>query len=255
MTTSTRLQTSTSDQFDIGAIMSAPAKDPRWLSTCLVMGLLSLIPVVGALNLSGWSKAIAERDEGDTSLPEANLSYLGRGWHLLLAWLPLAAILSAGVVVSSVVALGAASQAFDADRFDADRVGDWNAMMTVVVMLVGTIMMSSVVLTIVGPAVNFLHIVDGERFASLAFKKQVAIMREGGVQYLLFFVAILVAGVVAQLGMFAFFVGVLVTVPYGQAMQGAAIAEFKRVLRPHSAGFAIDGSVGGRSGSPLGLKI
>lgn len=251
MTTSiSRSPTSTSDQFDIGAIMSAPAKDPRWLSTCLVMGLLSLIPVVGALNLSGWSKAIAERDEGDTSLPEANLSYLGRGWHLLLAWLPLAAILSAGVVVSSVVALGAASQAVD-----ADSVGDWNALMTVVVMLIGTIMMSSVVLTIVGPAVNFLHIVDGERFASLAFKKQVAIMREGGVQYLLFFVAILVAGVVAQLGMFAFFVGVLVTAPYGQAMQGAAIAEFKRVLRPHSAGFAIDGSVGGRSGSPLGLKI
>ena len=90
MTTSiSRSPTSTSDQFDIGAIMSAPAKDPRWLSTCLVMGLLSLIPVVGALNLSGWSKAIAERDEGDTSLPEANLSYLGRGWHLLLAWLPL----------------------------------------------------------------------------------------------------------------------------------------------------------------------
>ena len=28
-----------------------------------------------------------------------------------------------------------------------------------------------------------------------------------------------------------------------------------RVLRPHAAGFAIDGSVGGRSGSPLGLKI
>jgi hypothetical protein len=214
------------------------------------MGLLSLIPVVGALNLSGWSKAIAERDEADTSLPEANLSYLGRGWHLLLAWLPLAAILSAGVGVSSVVALGAASRAFD-----ADSVGDWNALMTVVVMLVGTIMMSSVVLTIVGPAVNFLHIVDGERFASLAFKKQVAIMREGGVQYLLFFVAILVAGVVAQLGMFAFFLGVLITVPYGQAMQGAAIAEFKRVLRPHSAGFAIDGSVGGRSGSPLGLKV
>ena len=253
MTTSiSRSPTSTSDQFDIGAIMSAPAKDPRWLSTCLVMGLLSLIPVVGALNLSGWTKAIADRDDADTSLPEANLSYLGRGWHLLLAWLPLAAILSAGVVVSSVVALGAASQAVD-NGVKED--GSWNALVTIAVMLVGAIMMSSVVLTIVGPAVNFLHIVDGERFASLAFKKQVAIMREGGVQYLLFFVAILVAGVVAQLGMFAFFVGVLVTVPYGQAMQGAAMAEFKRVLRPHAAGFAIDGSVGGRSGSPLGLKI
>jgi hypothetical protein len=253
MTTSiSRSPTSTSDQFDIGAIMSAPAKDPRWLSTCLVMGLLSLIPVVGALNLSGWTKAIADRDDADTSLPEANLSYLGRGWRMLLAWLPLAALVSAGVVVSSVVALGAASQAVD-NGVKED--GSWNALVTIAVMLVGAIMMSSVVLTIVGPAVNFLHIVDGERFASLAFKKQVAIMREGGVQYLLFFVAILVAGVVAQLGMFAFFVGVLVTVPYGQAMQGAAIAEFKRVLRPHSAGFAIDGSVGGRSGSPLGLKI
>ena len=249
---SSRSMTSNSGQFDIGAIMSAPTKDPRWLSTCLVMGLLSLIPVVGALNLSGWSKAIAERDDADTFLPEANLSYLGRGWQLLLAWLPLAALVSAGVVVSSAIAIGTARQVVD---HGAESGGDWNALVTIAVMLVGAIMTSSVVLTIVGPAVNFLHIVDGERFASLAFKKQVAIMREGGVQYLLFFVAILVAGVVAQLGMFAFFFGVLVTVPYGQAMQGAAVAEFKRVLRPNAAGFAIDGSVGGRSGSPLGLKI
>jgi|GEM_PF-700493 len=253
MSTTTTTSRSKPDQFDIGAVMSAPAKDPQWLSKCLVMGLLMLIPIAGTLNLSGWTKAVADRRaEGDPLLPDANLSYIGHGWRLFLAWLPLVAIVMVGF---GVMGGGVAVVAVSASQNGGSMGGVEGIILAVVMVMYAGILLFSMVATVVGPAVNFLHIVDGERFSSLAFKKQWEVMKEGGVQYLLFFVAILLAGLVAQLGIFGFFVGIFVTVPYAQAMQGIAMAEYQRVLRPQTASYPLDGSVGGGSGSPFGLKL
>ncbi len=245
--------TSKPDQFDIGAIMSAPSKDPQWLTKCVVMGLLMLIPIAGTLNLSGWTKAIADRRAmGDNLLPDANLSYIGHGWRLFLAWLPLVVIVMAAF---AAMGGGVAAVVYSASQKGGEMGGIEGIVIAVVMAMYGGLLLFSMVATVVGPAVNFLHIVDGERFSSLAFGKQWEVMKEGGVQYLLFFVAILLAGLVAQLGIFGFFVGIFVTVPYAQAMQGAAMAEYHRVLRPQTAGYPVDGSVGGGSGSPFGLKV
>lgn len=245
--------TSKPDQFDIGAIMSAPSKDPQWLNKCIVMGLLMLIPIAGTLNLSGWTKAIADRRaEGDTLLPDANLSYIGHGWRLLLAWLPLVAVVLTGL---GVMGGGIFAVALSTSQNGGKLGGIEGIILMIIMAMYGGLLLFSMVVTVVGPAVNFLHIVDGERFPSLAFGKQWALMKEGGVQYLLFFVAILLAGLVAQLGIFGFLVGVFVTVPYAQAMQGAAMAEYHRVLRPQTAGYPLDGSVSAGSGSPFGLKL
>jgi hypothetical protein len=241
------------EQFDIGLILSAPAKDPEWVTKCLVMGLLALIPVFGGLNLSGWTKAIADRRaDGDTTLPPANLSYIGAGWGVFVAWLP--AML---VVLGWMGTLGGAAVALLLTN-DPDGGGGGDAhvaLMMIVLTAYAGIFVVSGLAAIVGPAVNFLHIVDGERFASIAFRRQWELMKEGGTQYLLLFVAVLVAGLIAQLGLFLLFVGVFITVPYAQAMQGVALAEYARVLRPKSPSFEVDGVVGGASGSPFGVSL
>lgn len=248
------MSTNRPEQLDIGLILSAPTKDPEWVTKCLVMGLLTLIPIAGGLNMSGWTKAIADaRAEGDTQLPAANLSYIGAGWRLFVAWLPLML-----VIVGGMLTLGGAAVALVVTSEQGhNKMDDGAALIFMMIMLAmyAAIFVVSGLATIVGPAVNFLHIVDGERFASIAFKRQWEIMKEGGTQYFLLFVAVLLAGLVAQLGIVMLFVGIFITAPYAQAMQGVALAEYARILRPKSASFPVDGSIGGASGSPFGVTL
>jgi hypothetical protein len=241
------------EQLDIGLILSAPSKDPEWLTKCLVMGLLTLIPILGGLNMSGWTKAIADaRADGDTTLPPANLSYIGRGWRVFVAWLPLML-----VIVGGMLTLGGGAVALIVNGESNKGMGDGAGLVFMLLMLAmyAGIFVVTGLAAIVGPAVNFLHIVDGERFASIAFRRQWEVMKEGGTQYLLLFVAVLLAGLVAQLGIFALFFGIFITAPYAQAMQGVALAEYARVLRPKAPTFKVDGTVGGTSGTPFGVTL
>ncbi|HSP09895.1 MAG TPA: DUF4013 domain-containing protein [Candidatus Dormibacteraeota bacterium] len=62
-----------------------PARDPQWVSKVVVIGLILLIPVVGAINGVGWMLAALERVRaGRDGLPPANLRYIGRGFRLFV---------------------------------------------------------------------------------------------------------------------------------------------------------------------------
>lgn len=242
------------DQLDIGMIITAPTKDKDWLKKCAVMGLLMLIPVAGALNLSGWVKTIAERrlaggPDVDT-LPEAGLHYIGPGWKFFLAYLPLLGIIMA-LAMGTGVAGGVA--AYMGSKGGAGSEAAQAIMMGAVVIMYLAILVFALVMTVVGPAIIFLHIVDGEPWASMQFRKIWEVMQAGGTQYLLLFVAVLCAGMIGQLGVFACYFGLFVTLPFGQAMTGIAIAEYAKILRPIKAGFDVDGGTGGASGQPFGV--
>ena len=239
------------DQFDIGAVLQAPLNDPGWLGKCVVTGLIALVPIVGMLNLTGWTKTITERRlAGDTRLPDAGFDYIGTGWRAFVSFLPLVALSTfisgaGGAVVGA--AIGAASGESDGlvgGLFVGGFVGMYLGMLAL-----------AMVASIIKPAIDFLHIVDGERFAGIAFRRQLEVMRDGGMNYFLLVICVLLAGMVAQLGVFALFVGVLVSMPYAQAMSGAAIAEFERVLRPKTASFDLEGSLGASSGSPFRVSV
>ncbi len=239
------------DQLDIGMIITSPTKDKDWLKKCAIMGLLILVPIAGALNLSGWVKTIAERrlaggPDVDT-LPEAGLHYIGPGWKFFLAYLPLMGIL----MLLGIVGGGVAGIAIFAGKGGG---GEAVAMGVVILMYVG-LLFFALIMAVVGPAITFLHIVDGEPYASVQFKKMWEVMQLGGTQYLLLFVAILVAGMIGQLGVIACYFGMFVTIPFGQAMTGVAIAEYAKLLRKTEASFPVDGGTGGTSGQPFGVKL
>ncbi len=239
------------DQLDIGAIITSPTKDPEWFKKCLVMGLLVLIPIAGTLNLSGWTKAIAEKhlanDPDKHTLPVAGLHYIGAGWRYFLAFLPVVGVMFLIMMVSGV-SIGIVA-------VTSKGSGAEPVIMGLVILMYGAILLFALVMAVVGPAITFLHIVDGEPWASVQFKRMWEIMKEGGTQYLLLFVAILVAGMIGQLGVIACYFGLFVTLPFGQAMVGVAIAEYARLLRPTQAGFPIDGGTGSDSGTPFGVKL
>jgi len=65
-----------------------PVRDPEWVTKVLVIGLLLLIPIVGAINGIGWMLATLDRlRAGEERLAPANLSHLGRGVGLFVVQL------------------------------------------------------------------------------------------------------------------------------------------------------------------------
>lgn len=65
--------------------LQRPFRDPRWLSKCLLQGLLGLVPVVGWIALLGWQRRVfSAARRGDDALPEPALA-LGDGAPLAIA--------------------------------------------------------------------------------------------------------------------------------------------------------------------------
>lgn len=62
-----------------------PVRDPEWVTKILVIGLILLIPIVGAINGLGWTLATLDRlRAGEERMAPANLSYIGRGAGVFL---------------------------------------------------------------------------------------------------------------------------------------------------------------------------
>lgn len=213
---------------DIGVVLQGPTQDKDWLKKCALMGLLScalfLLPIVGAivgsLNLLGWMRVYAERRlRGEHDIPNANLGYLGAGWGMFLMYLPLAGLLLLGIaLVAGVVVAGALLKV--------------EALVALGPLIASVLMMPVTLwLAVFSGAMLYLFLVDGERWASIRFGAQWRLAMRLGTNYLLFWIALLLAGVIAQLGAIACLVGLVVTLPYSYLMQGIAVAELARVAR------------------------
>ncbi len=213
---------------DLGAIIQAPMQDKEWLKKCALMGLLTIVlcivPIAGGiiagLNAAGWLRTYADsRLRGETDLPPAGLGYMGPGWRLFLSYLPLIGVMIAVEIVTVVLTMIGASAHVPALAMIGSVVG--------VVLLLPLSLWNMVMM----PGMLFLHIVKGEPWSSMQIGKLWRLMMAGGTEYLLFWVAILVAGIISELGIIACGVGLIVSIPYGMAMYGASIAEFERAAR------------------------
>lgn len=210
---------------DLGVILQAPMQDKDWLKKCAIMGLLAVfIPIVGMLNLMGFMRTYAEaRLRGENDLPEAGLGYIGAGWRVFLMFLPIVGIMIAAyVLIGVLIAIGAATK--------IDAIAAIGGVLGMLLML--PIMLW---LMVFQPAMLYLHIVHGEAWASMRLKEQWALAMKLGSEYLLFWVAFLLCGIIGQAGMIACGVGLIVSITYGQAMQGAAIAELARIAKTKGA--------------------
>jgi hypothetical protein len=238
------------NEIDIGRAIGAPFKDKDWFKKSLVIGLLTLIPFAGWFNLSGWTRAITERRLAGGPdidiLPEANLSYISGGWRWFVSGIPLMAIM---MLVLMVGGGGAAVIGITAGKHHGEDI----AAVIVMLLYLGFIA-GAFVVGIAQPAMSFIHVVEGERFASVQFRRIWQVMKLGGMQYFLLWVAFFVAGLIAQVGMFACYVGLFVSLPLAQAIMAAAVADFARVIRPEEPSDPVEGGVGGSSGTPFGIS-
>jgi uncharacterized protein DUF4013 len=77
-----------------------PVRDPEWIVKLVIIGLISLIPVIGWINGIGWMLATLDRlRAGEEKLASANFSHLVRGVPLFVVELVYAIVITAIALV------------------------------------------------------------------------------------------------------------------------------------------------------------
>jgi uncharacterized protein DUF4013 len=84
-----------------------PIRDPHWVTKTLIIGLILLLPIVGAINGVGWMLAALDRlRAGDETLPPGHFGYLGRGIRLFAVYVVYGlavVVISAAVYIPAVL--------------------------------------------------------------------------------------------------------------------------------------------------------
>ena len=195
---------------DIGAAIKAPMEDQDWLKKCAITGLMCLIPIVGGLNMMGWAKQYAKnRLNGDNTLPEAGLSYIGDGFKMFLAMLPMMGIIIGVQIVMGI--LGAI-------------LGKIAGPLALVPSLAGLVVLLAI--AFVAPLFTYRHIVHDDPWASARIGWAFGVAKANLGSLLMLFVIMFIGSFIGGLGYIALFVGVFLTLPLGQAITMAGIVEF-----------------------------
>ncbi len=197
---------------DLEAMIKAPLRDADWAKKCLLIGLFALIPIAGFLNLMGWMKDIYRRVKaGDTTLPPPSLDYIGSGWSLFVALLPIAvfpiciAFAGAGLAIAHQPRLLPLLQAIN-------------------------IPISLFLNVVFVPTLVYRHVVHGSGFGG-AFDfgaiKRTWMTNPGN--FLTFAVVYFCASMIGSLGMIACCVGIFFTLPFSLAIHANVIKGFEDV--------------------------
>jgi len=194
---------------DIGSIIKAPLDDADWIKKCALIGLMTLIPIAGFLNLMGWQvEYTRNRLAGRTDLPEANLNYIGTGWRAFVSMLPLVGILIVAMIVLGIVGaiLG--------------KIAGPLALVTVLVAIP-----LYLAILVVSPLFLYRHIVHNDPWAGARLGWAMGVLKENVGLVVTLWVCLIIASIVSSIGSIVV-IGFIITMPLAQAMMGAATAEF-----------------------------
>jgi hypothetical protein len=207
----------------IGDAFVWPLRDPEWLSKVLIMGLILLIPIVGAMNGLGWMLATLDRlRAGEEKLPPANFEHLGRGFQLFVVFLAYyvgLALIAALLYVPAIVLL--AEQGRDSSSTPLVLIG-------LALLLLGSsfITLASLALTFATPSIVLAFdrggIAGGVRIDQVGRRATASLINT-----LIAGLMLIAAGVVGQLGTILCLVGVVFTGAYALAMQAWIIRSFE----------------------------
>jgi uncharacterized protein DUF4013 len=200
-----------------------PARDPEWPAKVLVMGLILLIPIVGAINGLGWMLAALDRlRAGDERLPPANFDYLGRGLELFVAFLVYYvafAIVAALIYVPAVLILAAQGR----DSMNAALVGLGAGLL---LLSFSFATLASLALTFAMPSI-VLAFEQGGIAGALRVNQVVRRATTSRINTLIAGLMLIAAGIVGELGFIVCLIGVVFTQAYALAMQAWIIRSFE----------------------------
>jgi hypothetical protein len=200
-----------------------PVRDPEWIVKLLIIGLITLIPIVGAINGIGWMLASLDRlRAGDERLAPANLSHLARGVRVFVVQLVYALVIVAiGAVFYVPAVLIAVRQGHDSAN--PSLIG-----LVILLNLVafGAVTLGSLAYTFALPAL-ILATDAGGIAAGLRVGDVVRRCRVSPINTLIAGLMLIAASFISSLGVIACGVGVIFTAAYALAMQAWIIRSFE----------------------------
>lgn len=201
-----------------------PVRDPEWVTKVFVIGLTLLIPIVGAINGTGWMLATLDRlRAGEERLAPANLSHLRRGVSLFVVQVGYGiAVGVAFCVIYLPAVLLAASQGHDS-----------NANVVAILLAIFLFFIAFAVAMLGSLAVYFAQpafVLETDRRGirgGFDLRAVWRLTRAKPVYTLITGLMLFAAGFIASVGSFVLFVGVVFTAAYALAVQAWIFRSFE----------------------------
>jgi uncharacterized protein DUF4013 len=208
----------------VGEAFVWPFRDPDGVTKILVVGLILLIPIVGAINSLGWMLAALHRlRAGEERLPPANFDHLGRGFRLFVVFLVYYLVLTAAaaaVYLPAILLLAEQGRQESSNPFLV-LLGLAMSLLAFSVVTLGSILM-----TFLTPAI-ILQADGGGIAAGLRVAEVVRRARASLTSTLVAGLMLIAASLVAQLGIVVCVVGVVFTAAYAFAMQAWIVRSYE----------------------------
>lgn len=201
---------------NFGQAFTFQFEDPDWAKKIIIPALISLIPIVGQIFLIGWllsiTRAVMRNDP--RPLPELDFGkQLGDGFKAFVVALVYsipAILMSIPVVIVSVLAT---EGGMDEETLSV-------VMPLVSVCCNGLIFLYSLVMALFIPAAYGNMIAKESLGAAFRFNEVWGLVRVAPGAYLLVLLGALVSSLVAQLGLIACVIGVVLTYTYAMSVNG-----------------------------------
>ncbi len=200
-----------------------PVRDSQWALKLIIIGLISLIPIIGWMNGLGWMLGSLDRlRSGEERLADGYFAHIGRGARLFVVELIYALmVIAVGLVFYVPGILVAVSQSH----------GNANPGVIALALLLdlaalGLVSLGSLAYTFLLPAV-VLATDAGGIGAGLSIGAIVRRSRANPVNTLIAGLMLIAASFVSSIGVIACGIGVVFTAPYALAMQAWVIRSFE----------------------------
>lgn len=200
-----------------------PVRDPDWAAKFLIIGLILLVPILGAINGLGWMLAALDRlRAGEQNLPPASFRFLGRGFELFVVNVVYLVVIGLVLAVLFVPTLAFSS---------SQGKGSSNAGLVALAVLLNVVVFSVATLASLAfyfatPAI-ILGTDRGGIAGGLNLGAVLRLMRLSPINTLIAGLMLIAAGFVSQLGIALCIVGVLFTSAYGLAMQAWIVRSYE----------------------------
>lgn len=206
---------------DFGKAFSYPFQDPEKWKKVIIMGLITLIPILGQLVLAGWMIDVIKKviNHEDVDLPNLEFgSQLSKGFGIFVIALVYAIPMIIVGAVQGAITTGTTVMMSNGDETTNTAV---TIGMTLVMICIGLIyLVYGVILGFMFPVVYGRYAETGKISEGLKFGAIFGMVRKAIGPVFIALLGTMVASLVGSLGSVACGVGILVTLPYSMAVMG-----------------------------------